>query len=366
MALYQKKGSKVWYYSVYVSGREQRLRGSCGTTNKAEAELVEHTIKLASSKQKTSKAKILKIIDALFGDDCREDKIPIDAIEFEYRRLANSVGKMPAPSAMKTKHLSINKFLQWYKESWPSIEDARDVNRMCSQAFARHLERHTSLSSKSRRNIIGDLSSVWNLLKRGHEGLENPWLLAMPVLVNEGRGLAFSHEQALAIFAEGDKQNHGWGLASRIAACTGLRMGDVLTLRHEQITNGILRVQPSKTKRHNITVAIPLPTDLVRLIGRGNGYVLPTLAAEYAPSKQMAHPFSDVLTACGIDKQKYTFHSWRHYFRTSLSEAGIDAATAKRLGGWTQDETASRYDHDEHIEESRLAIDAAWSNTTRQ
>lgn len=362
MALYQKKNSKVWYYSVYVSGCERRLRGSCGTENKAEAELVEHTIRLAAGR-KSPKEKILKLIEALYADDRNEDKIPIGAIEFEYRRLATSVGRLPSESAMKTKRHSVNKFISWQQTQWPSLEDIRDVSKACCQAFARHLEK-CSLASKSRRNILGDLSSVWNLLKRGHEGIDNPWQLTMPVLTNEGRGQAFSHSQAMAIFAEGDKQGHGWGLASRIAACTGLRMGDVLTLRHEDIIDGVIHAKPSKTKRHSITVAIPLPQELLTLIGEGRGFIIPELAHAYKPSRMMPNPFSDVLSAVGIDTEAYTFHSWRHYFRTALSQAGVDASIAKRLGGWTQDATAARYDHDDHIEESRQAIDAAWKRIT--
>ena len=55
----------------------------------------------------------------------------------------------------------------------------------------------------------------------------------------------------------------------------------------------------------------------------------------------------------------YTFHSWRHTFRTRLSEAGVSDDLAKRLGGWTEDATAARYDHAERVEELRAAVEKA-------
>ena len=53
------------------------------------------------------------------------------------------------------------------------------------------------------------------------------------------------------------------------------------------------------------------------------------------------------------------FHSWRHTFRTRLSEAGVSDDLAKRLGGWTDDATAARYDHAERVEELRTAVEKA-------
>ena len=55
----------------------------------------------------------------------------------------------------------------------------------------------------------------------------------------------------------------------------------------------------------------------------------------------------------------FTFHSWRHTFRTRLAEAGVSDEIAKRLGGWTVDKTAMRYDHDGRLGELAVAVEAA-------
>jgi hypothetical protein len=42
-----------------------------------------------------------------------------------------------------------------------------------------------------------------------------------------------------------------------------------------------------------------------------------------------------------------------------MSEAGVSDDLAKRLGGWTEDTTAARYDHAERVEELRAAVEKA-------
>lgn len=88
--------------------------------------------------------------------------------------------------------------------------------------------------------------------------------------------------------------------------------------------------------------------------------VLPIHAKVYPRTHASNGPglFSKILTAAKVG-EGYTFHSWRHTFRTRLSEAGVSDDLAKRLGGWTEDATAARYDHAERVEELRAAIEKA-------
>jgi integrase len=89
--------------------------------------------------------------------------------------------------------------------------------------------------------------------------------------------------------------------------------------------------------------------------------VLP-LHADYYPDPQFSGgpgKFAEVLKEAKLDGKGYTFHSWRHTFRTRLSEAGVSDDLAKRLGGWTENATAARYDHAERVEELREAVEKA-------
>ena len=90
-------------------------------------------------------------------------------------------------------------------------------------------------------------------------------------------------------------------------------------------------------------------------------HVLPPHAACYPHPQSNGGPgaFAGILKAATIEDEGYTFHSWRHTFRTRLSEAGVSDDLAKRLGGWTENSTAARYDHAERVEELRAAVEKA-------
>ena len=130
---------------------------------------------------------------------------------------------------------------------------------------------------------------------------------------------------------------------------------------------GVIRHTPPKTKWHNITVVIPLAKILLDEFKTARAddpkatHVLPLHEKAYQYRKLKSGPgaFVEVLKAAKVDDSQYTFHSWRHTFRTRLSEAGVSDDLAKRLGGWTEDATAARYDHAERVEELRAAVEKA-------
>ena len=121
-------------------------------------------------------------------------------------------------------------------------------------------------------------------------------------------------------------------------------------------------MRPIKTKRFGIDITNPINSALMpvmeALVKRGGEYLFPEHAAAY-PRFDKVSPFRDVLEAAKVTGEGHTFHSWRHTFRTRLSEAGVSDDLAKRLGGWTEDATAARYDHAERVEELRAAVEKA-------
>ena len=173
-------------------------------------------------------------------------------------------------------------------------------------------------------------------------------------------------------------------LACQIARATGLRYSSVARLTWKEIDfeTGIIRHTPPKTARHNIEVLLPLTQHLREALEKANAErqapvlpgkkrtksrtqnpdnVLPLHAAYYPRPGYSGGPgdFAEVLKEAKLDGKGYTFHSWRHTFRTRLSEAGVSDDLAKRLGGWTENATAARYDHAERVEELRAAVEKA-------
>lgn len=361
MSIYRKSPRGVWYYYVCANGK--RHRGSTGTRDRGAAALFAETLAF-SLRRKSPRDRLLKLLDALFPAATPPD-IPVGSIAGECERIGRDAGKPPTEHSMKSRGIALKRLSRWLDAARPEVRGARGIDRATAQAFAAHLARE-GLCDKSRANILGDLSAMWNVLKREHDGLENPWPLARPLHVEKRRREAFTPDEARRVFAEADRAGHGWGLAARIAAATGLRYGDIARLKFGDIRDGAIITRPHKTAAHGIEVALPLPPDLLARIGGGRpgAFVLPEHAEGYPSKFTLAHPFSEIIRAAGIDpKRGYAFHSFRHYFRTQLARAGVDDATAMRLGGWTQRETAGRYDHDDHRAELGGAIAAAWALT---
>lgn len=368
MSVYKRKDSKFWWFNVCRGAGLPRLQGSTGKTDKEEARAVEQVVRMAYRKR-GPRDKLVALIDALTGG--ARPGLPLAGVFEAYDGWMRSTGRSVADITRRLRRRACERFADWASKNWPSAANAGDVDRSCAAGFASWLEKEGT-AGKTRRNVIGDLGTVWEGLRRVRDDVkENPWPLVLPQDDSE-RLEPFTRAQEKAVLKAADKA--GWGLACRIARHTGLRYGDVARLTWDRIDlkAGVVRVDPGKTARHGIGVAVPLCGRLRKALeaakaegggrgaedGTGQGHVLPDHARWYpTPNKGPMGAFAEVLKKAKVDCATHTFHSWRHTFRTRLSEAGVSDEIAKRLGGWTEDATAMRYDHDGRGKELADAVE---------
>lgn len=362
MSIYKRKESKYWWYSVYKRGGGY-VWGSTGKEKKSEAEAVEKVVRLAHQGD-TLTDRLHAMIDALAG--AKRTGLPLAGVWDVYEDWMKSAGRSMAPITERKRKRVVERFAEWAKDNWPAVVNAGQVDRACAAGFASWLAKQGS-GGKTRRNIIGEIGTVWEGLRRVRDDVTvNPWPLVLPGDDSE-RLPPFTPEQEKAVIEAADAIGKGWGLACRIARATGLRYGDVATLKWSEVDldKGVLRLRPAKTARHGIDVIVPVCTAVRDALGAlwakqggTSEYVLPGHAEAYPhPHKGEPGAFSVVLTKAGVTGGRHTFHSWRHTFRTRLAEAGVSDELAKRLGGWTEDKTAMRYDHDGRIDELRAAVE---------
>jgi integrase len=363
MAVFKFRNSKFWWVSVYRGGGKPRLRLSTGKEDKGEAEAVERVLRLAHA-GKSTPDKLHAMIDALTGG--QHDGLPLSSVWDEYSRWMRSVGKELSVETERKRRRAVERLADWAASNWPSAKHAAAVDRSCALGFAEWLA-GAGTSGKTRRNVIADLGTVWEGLRRIRDDvISNPWPLVLPVDDSE-RLFPFTPAEERAVLEAADKIGKGWGLACRISRYTGLRYGDVARLRWDAVDfkAGVIRLKPSKTARHAIGVVLPVCKALgeaLSVVREGAGgspeFVLPEHALAYPkPEQGEPGPFSLVLLKAGV-RGRHTFHSWRHTFRTRLAEAGVSDEIAKRLGGWTVDKTALRYDHDGRVAELAAAVEA--------
>jgi len=368
MSLYRRKFSKNWWIKIYV--RNIMVRVSSGTSDKNTAENIERTLRMGQGGNAPIDTLHI-LLDSLSGVESRnKNAVPIENVFDVYSTFLRTTKKIVASKTLDSRRRVASRLTEWVKEVYPSASTAERVDRACAAAYAESLlnekrrikakKRTAGLSDKTRQNIINDLSAMWEGMIRITDSIKaNPWKLVRPEVHDSERGQAFTAEQVTEILKAADAVGHGWGLACRIALYTGLRYGDVATLdwKDVDLVNGVIHTIPNKTARHKIVVDIPiapaLMTEFEKEIDR-DGEVFPGLAMYY-PVQYMPFKFSKVLKKAKVTG-KYTFHSFRHTFRTRLGEAGVSKDLAQKLGGWTNDTMADHYDHSERIEELRAAV----------
>jgi len=364
MSIYKQPHSANWFYKLTT--RDGRvMRKTTGTADRDKAELIEKTFRLALKGTETPN-KLHEMLDAICGITI--NTTPLEHILPEYEEYVKASGKDLVERTIENRRGSVRRLIRWIKEVGAGITELEQVDVQIASQFARYLA-NKGTCSKTRKDTIDNLSTVWAAMRITRKQLENPWPLVRPEVHNAEEKLAFTREQEKAILTAAEKAGKGWRLACMIARHTGLRYHSVAILKWSEfdMKSKVLRHTPPKTKRRGIKVVVPLHKSLFKELEKARRedpegeYVLPLHEKAYHRRTLKTGPglFAPILEAAQLSPETYTFHTWRHTFRTRLSEAGVSDDLAKRLGGWTENATASLYDHAERITELREAIDKA-------
>lgn len=371
MSLYKQPKSRYWWFQIRRKDGT-KIRKSTETTDKEKAAFVERTFKMALKREEPVE-RLIESLRTLYGAK-EQGAVELAQVWQIYDQWLTAASKSLERNTLRKRESAVRRFEDWVNANYPAAKNLKNVDRATATAFAEYLAKQGT-KGKTRQNIIGDLATVWEALRRARDGITNPLPLVRPDADDSERGQAYTRDQEQALLKAAAQKGKGWWLACMIARHTGLRYGSVATLEWSEIdfSKEVFRHTPRKTKRHNIEVVVPIVEPLLTALKAARSkdpektYVLPIHQKVYPRTHASNGPglFSTVLKAAKIEGD-YTFHSWRHTFRTRLSEAGVSDNTAKRLGGWTADATAARYDHAERIEEMRSALVKALKENPNQ
>ena len=136
-------------------------------------------------------------------------------------------------------------------------------------------------------------------------------------------------------------------LANMLAMITGLRAGEVMALRKDDIRPSSLLIRQAysvidkfKTPKNGEArvVQVPFPDVIAALIRRadsnphGDGLVFySTRPGKPIEHRQLLAGLRAALETCGIET-KATFHSWRHYYTTKLRGTLPDSELQTQTG----------------------------------
>ena len=355
--IYLKKNSQFYWCCFRVAGTKNKfIRRSTRTTDKNKARIIEQTLKLAMHRAAPADA-LHSMIDMLLGVEQKQHQpgLALEALQVEYERVSVSVGRIVSRKTLTDRARAIRRLIEWRDKVRPDIKTIEQMNAISIRMFASDLAR-MNLSTKTRKNVLSDLVTVLKTL--GYP--INIWQGIMPTDTDSEIREAFSQEQEKRVLDAARIVGNRWYEMSLLSRHTGLRKGDIIALTDANVnkeTRSIV-LTPNKTKRHKIKVNIPLPdvvwNELESILTRSG-----QLFSDHNPlPHDKSIQFARVLELAGV-QGNYTFHSWRHTFRTRLSEVGVSDEIAMRLGGWRELNTAQRYDHAERIDELREAVSKA-------
>ena len=143
-----------------------------------------------------------------------------------------------------------------------------------------------------------------------------------------------------------------WKGAITIAAHTGLRLSDVLSLSVENIEGTRLVIMPSKTSKKKKVIIVPLTPACIAWIAERKGAFFPTLKAQKKGTTSTQ--FIRIMQKAGVPKEiklpggleaVRTYHSLRHTFASMLAEADIQADVRQKLTGHSSSKIHQSYTH---------------------
>lgn len=226
------------------------------------------------------------------------------------------------------------------------------------------LHEEEGLSGKSVNSYLTILRTMFDYWWRRGLVSENPCLKVKWMRrASQIRGILTDNEVRKLFNTKEAWSNPMAYLANILAACTGMRMGEVQGLRKEDILpDGTIIVQHSfdesfglKCTKTGIIRCIPVPLELHKALQNcaalTDGYIfiydngaLPMRRSCILRNLRYALK----RTGVSLEAQKercICFHSWRHYLNSRLRVSGVPDVVVKAVTGHSTDQMMEHYTH---------------------
>lgn len=263
-----------------------------------------------------------------------------------------------AKSTKRERKNLILRFSDWAKAHGKSLpEISRPLaGRYFSEVIA-------TLHPETAKKHLGSVKLYWDfLIARGHVTGPNPW--AGQQLPDRGRRIERGDEKEERAFTEAeirtllyspypprmqDKFKQELHDVMRIAALTGMRVGEIVTLWVEecpigQDNNGYFDIRQGKTAA--AARRVPMHPELLEIVKRRSknkepqDWLFEGLADERDPGDVFGKRFRQYRLKLGVDDKQpgrrrslVNFHSFRRWFVTRAEQAGIPESTISSVVG---------------------------------
>lgn len=319
MSVYKKASNNKWYALFMINGERKHML-CAGATTKLEAERIENAFKYRLQQEQNG-------------------IMPKEEIRVPFRRI----------TALYEDYSKIN------KKSWRTdisrtkvIEKYFGVNTLVHtirpadiEEFKKYLMEDLGRSKATVNRYIEQLSTTLNIAVSNRYIKESPMKGVKKFRCEHHTIRYLTREEEVELYKHLPEYLK---LIVTVALHTGLRRGNILELRWEQINFDYRFIEVLKNKG-NKRIQIPLSETLYNefiKIRQKEGYIF--------VNPETGLPYQDIKKAFNSAKERagiknFRFHDLRHTVATRLVEKGIDLAVVQDLLAHSNIQTTMRYAH---------------------
>jgi len=349
--LYKRKlGNKTVFYYVAYDKEGRRRKYSTGCTTKSQA--LAYTMELFKS-DSLIPVKKEPIVLLTFGVYAKGWWTP----DCDYVKAEGLRGrKLVAQYIDTNKRLMDRYILPTFKSSVLT-----EITSTKIEAWQRYLIERKKLSTKYANNILSIFSVILDEARREGHIKSNPAREVRAFANNSKQRGILTFEEARDLLTNLSYWDNPIAYtASLLAACTGMRIGEIRALRPCDLRDGYIHVEHSvdlqgtlKGTKTGDKRDLPLPQslmDALRTLADHAGKQGRIFSVAGVPMSAAAirDAYYRALAAKGIKreerkKRNLTFHSWRHFLNSQLLSHGINESKTRKITGHSTTEMTARY-----------------------
>ena len=355
--------SPFWYGAFYGADGRRKFKSTKATNRTKALEIVvawENAAQKARAGDLTA-AQVHKVMAEMVSTSSGEIMKNYSVESWFEEWLTNKAASASAATMLRYKQVTRDFLLHLGGRAKKSL---KGINSGDIVRFRDHLRTGGRAVSTVNLNIKKVLSTPFEAAKKGGILAVNP-VFGVDVLKEEGQRkklrsikepFAAGEVAALVNHAKGE-----WKGAIILGATTGLRLGDVVSLKWENIDqkSGFILVETIKTGE---ALTLPIHADFEKWLskqthGIGKAPVFPTLIARKINGRAgLSRQFRGIMEKVGIKEKAIEatgdagrtrfskgFHSLRHSFASVLANKNVSAEVRQRLTGHKDDATHQGY-----------------------
>ncbi|WP_298502984.1 site-specific integrase [uncultured Sphaerochaeta sp.] len=351
--LYKRKlATKVVFYYVAYDDQGKRRKFSTGCTTKSQALAYTMELYKTNSLIPVKKEPVVLLTFGVYAKgwwtpDC--DYVKAEALR----------GRKLTAQYINTNKRSMEKhILPTFRSSLLT-----EITSAKIKAWQRYLIERKKLSTKYANNILSIFSVILDEARREGHIKANPAREVRAFANNSKQRGILSFEEARDLLTNLSYWDNPIAYtASLLAACTGMRVGEIRALRPCDLRDGYIHVEHSvdlqgalKGTKTGDNRDLPLPQSLMDALRTladhaGKEGRIFSVAGVPMSTDAIRDSFYRAMAVKGITEEErrernITFHSWRHFLNSQLLANGINESKTRKIIGHSTAGMTKRYAH---------------------